>query len=45
MTLPERQWQLPLVSKTAYLDVIVSYRAWDVDTILRRIAASSMVLS
>ena len=30
--------------KTAYLGVIVSYRAWDVDTILRRIAASSMVL-
>ena len=26
LTLPERHWQLPLVSKTAYLGIIISYR-------------------
>ena len=40
LTLPERSWQLPLVSKTAYLGVIISYRAWDVATTTRRITAA-----
>ena len=40
LTLPERRWQLPLVSKTAYLGVIIGYRAWDVDTTARRITAA-----
>ena len=40
LTLPERRWQLPLVSKTAYLGVIIGYRAWDADTTARRITAA-----
>ena len=40
LNLPERRWQLPLVSKTAYLGVIIGYRAWDADTTARRITAA-----
>ena len=40
LTLPERRWQLPLVSKTTYLGVIIGYRAWDADTTARRITAA-----
>ena len=40
LTLPERRWQLPLVSKTAYLGVIIGYRAWFFDTTARRITAA-----
>ena len=37
LILPEKLWRLPLVSKTAYLGVFLSYRAFDLDTTLRRI--------
>ena len=40
LNLPERRWQLPLVSKTAYLGVIIGYRTWDADTTARRITAA-----
>ena len=40
LILPERRWQLPLVSKTAYLDIIIGYRAWDTDITARRITAA-----
>ena len=40
LTLPERRWQLPFASKTAYLGIIISYRAWDADTTARRSMAA-----
>ena len=40
LTLPERRWQPPLVSKTAYLGVTIGHRAWDADTTARRITAA-----
>ena len=39
LTIPDLDWKLPLVSKTAYLGVVISYRAWEMDTTKRRIAA------
>ena len=40
LVLPEKYWRLPLVSKTAYLGVFLSYRAFDFDTTIRRITAA-----
>ena len=40
LRLPDHDWKLPLVSKTAYLGVILKYRAWENDTTKRRIAAA-----
>ena len=40
LLLPEKHWRLPLVSKTAYLGVFLSYRAFDFDTTMRRITAA-----
>ena len=38
--LPERHWRLPLVSKTAYLGVFLSYRTFDFDMTMRRTTAA-----
>ena len=40
LILPGKHWRLPLVSKTAYLGVFLSYRAFDFDTTMRRITAA-----
>ena len=40
LILPEKLWRLPLVSKTAYLGVFLSYRAFDFDSTMRRITAA-----
>ena len=44
LVLPEQQWRLPLVSKTAYLGVVINYRAWDFDICIRRITAAQWCL-
>ena len=38
--LPDANLTIPLMSKTSYLGTIVSYRAWEADTIRRRITAA-----
>ena len=38
--LPDTSLTIPLVSKTSYLGTIVSYRAWEADTVRRRITAA-----
>ena len=40
LIIPDLDWKLPLVSKTAYLGVVISYRAWEMDTTKRRISAA-----
>ena len=40
LILPEKLWRLPFVSKTAYLGVFLSYRAFDFDLTMRRIVAA-----
>ena len=40
LIIPDLDWQLPLVSKTTYLGIVISYRAWEMDTTIRRIAAA-----
>ena len=34
-----------MVSKTSYLGVTLSYRAWEIDTIQRRLQAAQMYFS
>ena len=41
LRVPELEWQIPLVAKTGYLGITVSYRAWETDTIQRRVAATN----
>ena len=40
LCLPDHTWKLSLVSKTAYLGVVLNYRAWENDTTTRRIIAA-----
>ena len=40
LRLPDMAIQVPLVAKTSYLGAIISYRAWESDTIRRRITAA-----
>ena len=40
LIIPDLDWQLPLVSKTTYLGIVISYRAWEMDTTKRRISAA-----
>ena len=40
--LPDQSFSLPLVSKTDYLGVTLSYRAFDHDTVVRRIKAANV---
>ena len=45
LTMPDSSTRLPMVSKTAYLGVIIRYRAWEIDTVNRRIQAVHMCFS
>ena len=42
MHLPDPSYSLPLVSKTDYLGVTLSYRAFDHDTVVRRVKAANI---
>ena len=42
LTMPDSQTRLPMVSKTAYLGVIIGYRTWETDTVARRLQAAQM---
>ena len=45
LTMPDSSIRLPMVSKTAYLGVIIGYRAWEMDTVARRAQAAHMCFS
>ena len=38
--LPDMNTTIPMVGKTSYLGVVISYRAWENDTVARRIQAA-----
>ena len=40
LLIPDTPFRLPVVAKTAYLGMILSYRAWETDTTTRRIKAA-----
>ena len=42
LLLPDMPFTLPIVSKTAYLGIILSCRAWETDTVNRRVQAAQM---
>ena len=45
LTMPDSPTRLPMVSKTAYLGMIIGYRTWEIDTVIRRLQAAQMCFS
>ena len=45
LTMPNSSIRLPMVSKTAYLGMIIGYRSWEMDTVARRAQAAQMCFS
>ena len=45
LLLPDSSLRLPMVSQTAYLGIILSCRAWEKDTVHRRVTATQMCFS